>query len=107
MKSQRFKDKVWVQWQGRLYGMPLELTKARGAGATEAQELVAPFSCKVLKIHAKPGAKLKKGDPVIVVEAMKMEYSYASPKDGEVESVPVKEGEVVAAGTQFVRWRAP
>jgi 3-methylcrotonyl-CoA carboxylase alpha subunit len=104
MKSQRFKDKVWVQWQGRLYGMPVELKKSRGA-EQEAQELVAPFSCKVLKIHAKPGSELKKGDPVIVVEAMKMEYSYASPKDGVVDSVAVKEGEIVTAGTHFIRWK--
>lgn len=104
MKSQRFKDKVWVQWQGRLYGMPVELKRARGS-EQEAQELVAPFSCKVLKIHAKPGTELKKGDPVIVVEAMKMEYSYASPKDGVVDSVNVKEGEIVNAGTHFIRWK--
>lgn len=104
MKSQRFKDKIWVQWQGRLYGMPVELKKARSS-EQEAQELIAPFSCKVLKIHAKPGAELKKGDPVIVVEAMKMEYSYASPKDGVVDSISVKEGEIVTAGTHFIRWK--
>lgn len=104
MKSQRFKDKIWVQWQGRLYGVPIELKKSRGA-EQEAQELIAPFSCKVLKIHVKPGTELKKGDAVIVVEAMKMEYSYASPKDGVVDSVAVKEGEIVTAGTHFIRWK--
>lgn len=104
MKSQRHRDKVWVQFRGRLYGLALELKKGRGQ-EQEAQELVAPFSCKVLKVHAAPGANLKKGDPVVVVEAMKMEYSYNSPKDGVVEAVNVKEGEIVTAGTQFVRWR--
>lgn len=105
MKTQRSRDKIWVQWQGRLYGMPLASPRRGRAGAEAAQELVAPFSCKVLKIHVKPGQAVKKGDPVLVVEAMKMEYGYTSPRDGVVESVPVKEGEVVNGGTQFVRWR--
>jgi biotin carboxyl carrier protein len=104
MKIQRFKDKVWVQWQGRIYGLPVEQKKARAA-EEEAQELIAPFSCKVLKIHAKAGDKLGKGDPVIVVEAMKMEYTYNSPREGTVDSLLVKEGEIVTAGTHFVRWR--
>ena len=106
MKSQRVKDKIWVQWQGRLYNVPAELRQAR-ASDEKSQELVAPFSCKVLKVHAKPGQALKKGEPVIVVEAMKMEYSYASPRDGTVEALNVKEGEIVQGGTPFLRWKNP
>lgn len=104
MKSLRSKDKVWVQSNGRLYGIPVELRKNSRGTEAASQELIAPFSCKVLKIHAQAGQALKKGDPVIVVEAMKMEYSYASPKDGVVEAINVKEGEIVAGGTSFVRW---
>jgi 3-methylcrotonyl-CoA carboxylase alpha subunit len=104
MKAQRLKDKIWVQWRGKIYALPLERKKARAA-EEEAQELTAPFSCKVLKVHAKAGDQLKKGDPVIVVEAMKMEYTYNSPREGTVDSIPVKEGEIVGAGTRFVRWR--
>jgi 3-methylcrotonyl-CoA carboxylase alpha subunit len=105
MKSLRAKNKLWVQWQGRLYGMPLSLDSKRGKSADEAQELEAPFSCKVLKIHVQDGQTVKKGDPVVVVEAMKMEYAYASPRDGVIAKVQVKEGAVVPAGTQFVQWR--
>ena len=104
MKAQRSRDKVWVQWRGRLYGIPLELKKAR-AGQESAQELEAPFTCKVLKLHVMAGQAVKKGDPVVVVEAMKMEYGYSSPKDGVIDAVNVKEGDIVNSGTQFVRWR--
>ncbi len=105
MKSIKTKDKVWVQWQGKIYSFSTEVGKRRSSSGAETKELVAPFSCKVLKIFVKAGQKVAKGDPVVVVEAMKMEYSYTSPKDGEIESVPVKEGEIVSGGTQFVRWR--
>ncbi len=106
MKSQIHQGKIWVQYQGRLYALALEQNKARSR-ENNAQDLVAPFSCKVLKIQVNPGQSLKKGDPVIVVEAMKMEYSYVSPKYGVVEAVNVKEGEIVGGGTHFLRWRAP
>lgn len=105
IRSQKSRDKLWVQWHGRLYGVPADLKKARAAASgEEAQELVAPFSCKVLKLHVKPGQALKKGDPVVVVEAMKMEYAYASPHDGKIKAVLVKEGEILQSGAPFVAW---
>ncbi|MGE3260389.1 MAG: acetyl-CoA carboxylase biotin carboxyl carrier protein subunit [Bacteriovoracia bacterium] len=107
MKSQRVKDKIWVQWRGRLYSLAANPGRASRASAEEAQQLVAPFSCKVLKLHVKDGQTVKKGDLVVVVEAMKMEYSYASPRDGKIAKVQAKEGEIVPAGLQFVLWSTP
>lgn len=105
IRSQKVRDKLWVQWNGRLYEMPADLKRARAAARGEdAQELIAPFSCKVLKLHARAGQAVKKGDPVVVVEAMKMEYSYSSPRDGVIAEVLVKEGEIVQTGAQFVKW---
>lgn len=103
MKVQRYKDKIWVHWQGRSYGIAAEEKKA-GAREDAAAELQAPFACKVLKIHVQPGQAVKKGDPVLVVEAMKMEYAYSSPRDGTIQAVNVREGATVSAGTQFVQW---
>ncbi len=105
MKIIRTKDKLWIQKDGRIYSMPAEISKGRSAATSAAQELAAPFSCKVLKIHASAGKAVKAGDPVVVVEAMKMEYSYASPRDGVISEILVKEGEIVQAGAQFVRWK--
>ena len=106
VKTQRVGDKIWTQWQGRLYSVPADLKKARAiAHGEEAQELVAPFSCKVLKLHVKSGQSVKKGDPIVVVEAMKMEYAYASPKDGVIERALVNEGEIVQSGAPFVAWK--
>lgn len=106
MKSLKTKNALWVQKDGRIYSIPLGRKSAhRGAGGTEAQELMAPFSCKVLKVHVKPGQSVAAGDSVAVVEAMKMEYSYASPREGVIEEVLVREGETMSAGQHFVRWK--
>jgi len=105
-KSIKVRDKLWVQWNGRLYGVAADLKLAqRAARGEETQELVAPFSCKVLKIFVTAGQTIKKGEPVVVVEAMKMEYSYASPKDGVIAKVLAKEGEILQGGANFVAWK--
>jgi 3-methylcrotonyl-CoA carboxylase alpha subunit len=107
IRGLKIRDKLWVQWNGRLYEMPADLRKAsRGSGGDDALELVAPFPCKVLKIWVKPGQSVKKGDPVVVVEAMKMEYSYPAPRDGVISDVLAKEGEIVPGGAHFVKWKA-
>jgi 3-methylcrotonyl-CoA carboxylase alpha subunit len=105
MRSLIVKDKLWVHWEGKIFGVPLASEKTKRASSAQEKDLIAPFSCKVLKLFAKPGQTLKKGDPVVVVEAMKMEYSYTSPKDGIVDAVGVSEGEIVKGGTHFIRWK--
>lgn len=106
MRSLKIKDKIWVQSKGRIYSIPAHKESANKKSETE-QELIAPFSCKVLKIHVKSGQAVEKGASIVVVEAMKMEYSYTSPKAGTIADVLVKEGEVLAAGAKFIRWKEP
>ncbi len=105
MKTVRIKDKLWVHHLGRIYALPAQQKNARTeSDAGPADELVAPFSCKVLKVLVNDGQKVAKGDPVITVEAMKMEYSYASPRDGVIKKVLVTPGTTVQEGTHFVDW---
>jgi len=105
LRSMKIRDKLWAQWRGRLYEMPADLRRAKaGSGSSETLELVAPFPCKVLKLSVKNGQSVKKGDSVVVVEAMKMEYAYPSPREGIILEVLVKEGEIVPSGAPFVKW---
>ncbi|MBQ1916577.1 MAG: biotin/lipoyl-binding protein [Lachnospiraceae bacterium] len=53
---------------------------------------------KVFKIAAAPGTKVKPGDPVVVLEVMKMETPVVAPKAGTVASIDCKEGDSVDTG---------
>ncbi len=62
----------------------------------------APMPGKVLAVTAKPGADVKRGETLAVLEAMKMEHSLAAPRDGTVESVHAAAGQQVAEGDLLV-----
>ena len=65
---------------------------ARGAGA-----VTAPMPATVLKINVKPGVAVKKGDVLILLEAMKMELPIRATDAGVVAAVRCREGELVDA----------
>ena len=64
--------------------------------ATGDKCVVAPMPGAVIKINCRPGEMVKKGDVIIVLEAMKMENEIHSPMDGLVKEVNVKEGMTVS-----------
>ncbi len=59
--------------------------------------LTAMMPGRVVKVMAAAGDQVKKGQPLIIMEAMKMEHTIVSPRDGVVERVAFKVGEMVAA----------
>ncbi|MAN44851.1 MAG: ATP-grasp domain-containing protein [Alphaproteobacteria bacterium] len=66
----------------------------------------APMPGKLLAVNVKPGDSVAKGDPVAVMEAMKMEHTLAAPRDGIVESVEAATGDQVAEGDVLVTLEA-
>ncbi|MCL2617165.1 MAG: biotin/lipoyl-binding protein [Defluviitaleaceae bacterium] len=68
------------------------------AVATGETPLTSPLPGTVLKILASRGQAVKKGDPVMVIEAMKMENEVAAPIDGTVASINVSVGSAVNSG---------
>lgn len=54
---------------------------------------------KVFKIEANVGQSVKKGDPVVIIEAMKMEIPVVAPEDGTVASIELAVGDACEAGT--------
>lgn len=69
--------------------------KAASAGNIEVK---AGAAGKVFKLEASVGQKVAKGDPVIIIEAMKMEIPVVAPQDGTVASIDVAVGDAVEAG---------
>ena len=61
---------------------------------------------KVVDVVAAPGAAVKKGDPVVVLEIMKMETPVVAPQDGTVASVDVTKGETVESGAVLATMNA-
>ena len=74
------------------------------AAAAGAKSIKAPMPGTVLKLHAKSGAAMKKGDVLLVLEAMKMENDITAPEDGTVASVNVAQGASVNSGDVLLRY---
>ncbi len=62
----------------------------------------SPMPGKVIKIHINEGDEVKKGDRLIVVEAMKMENNIIAIRDGKVMTITTKEGEMVDGNTALI-----
>lgn len=58
----------------------------------------APMPGKILNVKANVGASVKKGDVVLILEAMKMENEVVAPEDGTIASINVAAGDSVEAG---------
>ena len=95
--------------QFELNGMPRELkvhdkhvaesaTTSRKADKDIPGEVGATLSGSVVKLLADKGASVKKGQPVIVTEAMKMETTITAPIDGIISEVHVKAGQRIESG---------
>jgi len=62
----------------------------------------APMQGTITKILVKPGDRVKAGQPVVVLEAMKMENTIETPVAGTVKHVSTSVGSVVATGTDLI-----
>jgi 3-methylcrotonyl-CoA carboxylase alpha subunit len=65
--------------------------------------LAAPMPGKVLQVLVAVGAKVAKGAPLVILEAMKMEHTIAAPHDGQVAEIHFKAGEQVNEGAELLR----
>lgn len=66
-----------------------------GAGAVK---VTSPMPGKILSVKTSVGTAVKKGDVLMVLEAMKMENEIVAPQDGTVASIDITEGAAVEAG---------
>jgi oxaloacetate decarboxylase alpha subunit len=77
---------------------PAAPVPASGAG----QKVAAVLAGNIFKVHVQPGDTVNEGQPLLVVEAMKMETTVSAPKGGTISDVFVREGDVVAVGDPLV-----
>ncbi len=68
------------------------------AGSVGAVEITASVPGKICKVEAAVGQTVKAGDPVVILEAMKMEIPVVAPQDGTIASIEVAAGAAVESG---------
>ena len=73
-------------------------SKAAPAGGAGSIEVKAGAAGKVFKIEENVGQAVKKGDAVVIIEAMKMEIPVVAPEDGTVASIDVAVGDAIDSG---------
>ena len=77
---------------------PVELTRKKKVRKKEEGNLSSPISGKVVNVKVKNGNTVKKGEVLMVIEAMKMEYLIRAPYNGKVKRVNFKEKDQVEIG---------
>jgi len=100
-----------VKVNGRLYeieiesvtetGKPIEAPKSAPAAPAAAPgigtKVLAPMQGTIIKLVCAPGTAVKRGSPIAILEAMKLENEIQSPVDGIVKSIHVQKGDSVDA----------
>ncbi len=81
----------------------IDMLAHAGQGPAEGGRLTAPMPGKVVSFGVKAGDKVSKGQPLAVMEAMKMEHTIAAPADGVVEELLYAPGDQVAEGAELLR----
>jgi len=105
-EAQVIKDTLWVHFNGRTFAVdaqpPSRKRKKAGAGGS-SDTVLAPMPGKVTKILVKQGQDLSKGQAVLVMEAMKMEYTLKSDIAGKVTLIDCQTGDQVVLGKALVK----
>jgi 3-methylcrotonyl-CoA carboxylase alpha subunit len=95
-------DTRWVFLDGEVYIFEVQRAGRRASASGGAGPLSAPMPASVVRVDAAPGARVRKGDTLIILEAMKMELAVRAPADGTVKAVHCKAGDLVKPGTPLV-----
>ena len=83
---------------------PAEVLAAPAVTAAPAggEQILSPMPGNILNVNVKVGDAVKKGQVLLILEAMKMENEIMAPKDGTITSVNVQNGSTVESGALLV-----
>ncbi|MFZ4602244.1 MAG: acetyl/propionyl/methylcrotonyl-CoA carboxylase subunit alpha [Caulobacterales bacterium] len=76
---------------------------ADAAGGEAGDDVKAPLPGRIAAVSAAPGQSVRKGAPLVVLEAMKMEHALKAPRDGVIATVAVEPGAQVKEGATLIR----
>jgi 3-methylcrotonyl-CoA carboxylase alpha subunit len=90
-------DRAFVWCDGAVFEFSRAAAPARTAQARD--DLVAPMTGRIRKLLISAGDPVEMGQPLVVLEAMKMEHTIRAPRAGTVRALALREGDLVDAGT--------
>ncbi|AIE86216.1 biotin/lipoyl-containing protein [Fimbriimonas ginsengisoli] len=91
-------DAVLVSYKGRQYRVEKKSTRPRGAAAASSGQLLAPMPGQIVDVRVAEGEEVKKGQTLLVLEAMKTQQPFNAPFDGIVKNLGVAKGDQVIDG---------
>jgi acetyl/propionyl-CoA carboxylase alpha subunit len=97
---------VHLFWEGATYAFTEEREGARPEKRQAAGVLEAPMPGRVTAVKVAPPQRVRRGEELVVIEAMKMENALRAPHDGVVRAVHVAVGDMVAPGRALVEIEA-
>jgi len=104
--AENLDGKLWVHYEGRTLVGDLKKKSSSRSGQRErvgSGLLEAPMPGRILKAMVSEGEMVSSGQAILVLEAMKMEYTLEADIDGKVVEVWVSEGEQVSQGQKLAK----
>jgi 3-methylcrotonyl-CoA carboxylase alpha subunit len=89
--------------EGSATVLEVDVIANAGEGAGEGGRLTAPMPGRIVAFLAQPGQAVKLGQPLAVLEAMKMEHTITAPRAGTVAELLYAVGDQVAEGGELLR----
>jgi biotin carboxyl carrier protein len=96
---------TWAFWNGQMFRGSFAAPSSDRPHAPRGkatQSLAAPMPARVIKVLVQPGATVKKGEIIIILEAMKMELPIRAPADATVAAVHCRDGDLVQPETTLI-----
>jgi acetyl/propionyl-CoA carboxylase alpha subunit len=103
---EKIKGQLWVHLHGRTFVYEPEGKNNSSSGKKSKikhGDIMAPMPGKITKIQKQKGNTVQVGDVVVVMEAMKMEYTLKAEKSGTIEDICCQVGEQVTLGKMLAK----
>ena len=107
--AQKIAGVLWYHYNGETRTFqPKSQYASGGSGASSITpgEVTSPMPGKIMKLHVSLGDIVSKGDVVVLMEAMKMEYSLEADISGKIEEVSISTGDQVSLGQVLIKIKA-
>jgi biotin carboxyl carrier protein len=94
---------TWIFFDGQVHVISqARAAVRRGSGRDDEAALSAPMPATVISVQTAAGQPVRRGDVLVMLEAMKMELPIRAPRDGVVRRVACRAGEIVQPGVPLL-----